>query len=158
MPGSRDRNIRSGDLCEGFGLELLRPFALVAPIPRTEDVGAHAVATLTRRDGRRLLAEDSFLVQVKAASVRSLRFNGQSLNCLRQLRLPVFVLRVALDTATLELYSTASASSRPNYADREDITMYLDNTPFDLTGHAMSVGLGPPILRWTPGKAAETEF
>ncbi len=31
MPGIRDRKLRSGDLCEGLGLQLLRLFALVAP-------------------------------------------------------------------------------------------------------------------------------
>ena len=54
MAGTRDQNLRRGDLCKGIGLELLRPFALLAPIPRTEDVGADAVATLTKREGRRL--------------------------------------------------------------------------------------------------------
>src|SRR5208282_3293121 len=61
MPGVRDRNLRSGDLHEELGLLLLRMVALVAPVPRQEDVGTDAFATLVRPDGsRRLLPDVSF--------------------------------------------------------------------------------------------------
>ena len=59
MPGSRGRNFRGGDLAEGLGLELLRPFAFIAPVPRPEDVGIDAVATLIRRETHRLIAEEA---------------------------------------------------------------------------------------------------
>jgi hypothetical protein len=71
MPGRQDGNLRGGHLSQGFGLEFLRPFAFVAPVPPSEDVGADAIATLFRRVGRNLLAEDSFVVQVKSVPTAS---------------------------------------------------------------------------------------
>jgi hypothetical protein len=69
MPGMRDKNLRSGDLNEDFGIYLLKQIALVAPIPRQEDVGNDAFVTLIRPEGsRRLIPDLSFLVQLKSAS------------------------------------------------------------------------------------------
>src|SRR5262245_49433083 len=158
MPASRDRNLREGDLAEGLGLELLRPFAFLAPVPRTEDVGVDAVATLIRRDGRRLLAEDSFLVQMKAASRRTIDFKGEGLDWLRALTLPYYWLSVNLATMTLELYSIIHATGHLNFRDRKAVTMYLDERPSDIPGDDMHVWLGPPILRWTPADAADPAF
>lgn len=93
MPGSRGKDFRGGDLAEGLGLELLRPFAFIAPVPRPEDVGIDAVATVFRPDNHRLIAEDSFLVQVKAASIRKIQYGGEQLDWLRTLKLPFFWLR-----------------------------------------------------------------
>jgi hypothetical protein len=70
MPGSRGKNWRGGDLAEGLGLEFLRPFAFIAPVPRTEDIGIDAVATLFRRETHELIAQDSFLVQAKGKRSR----------------------------------------------------------------------------------------
>lgn len=39
----RDKNLRSGDLHEELGIFLPTPVALVAPVPRQEDVGRVAV-------------------------------------------------------------------------------------------------------------------
>lgn len=158
MPGARPRNFRPGDLAEGLGLELLRPFAFVAPIPRSEDAGVDGIATLFRRSGRKLVAEDSFLVQVKAASQRTLKFEGESLEWLRSLRLPYYVLSVDLATTTMELRSIVRASQHPNYRDRESVTMNLDETPFKLADEEMHVWLREPILRWTPADAADAAF
>jgi len=36
--------------------------------------------------------------------------------------------------------------------------MYLDQRPLKLDGQEMDVGLGPPVLRWNPLKAAEDKF
>src|SRR5689334_5247257 len=58
MPGVRDRNLRSGDLQEGLGIFLLKAVALVAPVPRPEDVGNDAFATLIRPEGTRRLIPD----------------------------------------------------------------------------------------------------
>lgn len=48
---------------------LLRAVALVAPVPRPEDFGTDAFATLVQPDASRPLSDVSFLVQLKAASV-----------------------------------------------------------------------------------------
>src|SRR6185437_17013963 len=95
---------RKGDLAEGLGLELLRPFAFIAPVPRPEDVGIDAVTTLFRPENKRLFAEDSFLVQVKAESVRHIKYCGEQLEWLRA-KLPLFWLSLDLANATAELWS-----------------------------------------------------
>lgn len=51
-----------------MGAEMLRAICAVAEVPHPEDVGFDAVATLLRRDGAFLLAEDSLCVQFKARS------------------------------------------------------------------------------------------
>jgi hypothetical protein len=158
MPGTRDGNLRGGDLSEGLGLEMLRPFAFIAPVPRPEDVGVDAVATLFSRTGRQLRAEESFLVQVKAKSVRSFHLEGDELDWLRSLTLPLFFMTVDIATTTIELRSLTRASSHPNYRDRKSITLHLDEVAFDLNGDGLVVSLGPPILRWTPADAVDPRF
>ena len=49
MPGNKDRNLRSGYIHEELGVLLLRPVALVAPVPLWEDVGLDAVAMAPRK-------------------------------------------------------------------------------------------------------------
>jgi hypothetical protein len=74
MPRSRDRNLRSGDQHEELGVVLLKTLALVAPVPRQEDLGHNAFATLIRPAGsRRLIPDLSFLVQLKSDSVSQSR-------------------------------------------------------------------------------------
>ncbi len=103
MPGVRGKNLRRGDLAEGFGLELLRTFSFIAPVPRQEDIGFDAVATLFRADKDRLFAEDTFLVQVKASSVRKIEYAGEQLDWLRKLNLPIFWLSVDLANSNFEM-------------------------------------------------------
>lgn len=116
------------------------------------------MATIIRREGRRLLAEDSFFVQVKSASERKCEFRDEALDWLRALKLPYFLLSVDLRTTTLELRSIYNASSHPNYSDRRSITLCLDETPVCNSGDEMQACLGGPILRWTPVDAASNEF
>jgi hypothetical protein len=54
MPGRRRTNCRSGDLNEHLGLLLPKGIAAVADMARPEDVGIDAVATLLRRDKRKM--------------------------------------------------------------------------------------------------------
>jgi len=75
MPGRLGRNLRGGHRAEGLGVDLLRAFCAVAPVPQTEDVGFDAVATVLRVDGRFLMAEQSFCVQFKARSVRTIPYD-----------------------------------------------------------------------------------
>lgn len=51
MPVRRGKNLRSGDLAEQLGLYLIQSLSLVAPVPRTEDVGIDIVCTLLRDGG-----------------------------------------------------------------------------------------------------------
>jgi hypothetical protein len=43
MPGMRNRNLRSGDLKEELGIFLMKTIALVAPVPRPEDMGTRNI-------------------------------------------------------------------------------------------------------------------
>jgi hypothetical protein len=51
MPGSHDRNLRASELQEELGILLLKAIASVAPVPRQDDIGNDAVATLFRPEG-----------------------------------------------------------------------------------------------------------
>jgi hypothetical protein len=50
MAGRLRSSFRSGNLAEHLGLLLLKGIAAVADVPRTEDVGLDAIASLLRRD------------------------------------------------------------------------------------------------------------
>ncbi len=52
----------------------------------------------------------------------------------------------------------ARAYSHPNFRDRKTVTMYLDETPFDLSGDDMHVYLEKPIMRWTLSQVTDPEF
>jgi len=110
MPGEQDANLRSGHLAEAIALDFLRPFAFIAPSPNPDDIGFDAVATLIREDGRRLFAEDSFLVQVKSRSFRAETYTGKQLDWIRELQLPFFFLRADLLVPRFELFSIANGS------------------------------------------------
>jgi hypothetical protein len=93
MPGSRDRNLRSGHAQEDFGCLLLKAIALVAPVPGPEDVGIDAVATLLRPETtRRLIPEDTFFVQIKASSESVVSYTTpDAVRWILELELPFFV-------------------------------------------------------------------
>src|SRR5208282_5102428 len=135
MPGSRGRDWRGGDLAEGLGLELLRPFAFIAPVPRTEDIGIDAVATLFRRETDKLFAEGSFLVQVKAVSRRKIEYTGEQMDWLRALTLPFYWMSVDLASTTVELWSMSHATVHPNFRDWKAVTLCLDETASKTSGY-----------------------
>jgi hypothetical protein len=110
MAGRRGRNLRGGDLAEGIGIELLRGFAAVAPVPRTEDIGIDAVYMLLRPAGQFLFAEDPFLVQIKAASVRTVEFHNDAYRWLLQLKIPMFLASVNLKAASVDLHTMQRAN------------------------------------------------
>jgi hypothetical protein len=87
MPGRLRTSFRSGNLAEQLGLLLLKGIAAVADVPRTEDVGLDAVATLLRRapDGN-CYAEDGFVVQLKSYSATSIEYRDHELSCDRSVR------------------------------------------------------------------------
>jgi hypothetical protein len=106
MAGERDWNLRQGDIAEQLGILILQGLAAVAPVPRTEDVGVDVIATLWRREGaRRLIAEDAFYVQLKAASVKRIEYNKEEVEWLRSLDLPFFVGSVDVKESELRLYA-----------------------------------------------------
>jgi hypothetical protein len=141
-----------------MGLELLRPFAFIAPVPRPDDYGIDAVGTLFRRDGKRLIAEDSFLVQVKLGSVRQVTYKGDQLRWLRALTLPFFWMSVDLHTMAAELWPLNDASYHPNFMDWEELTLYLGPRQFKKQDEKIRVCLSKPALKWTATDAVDPTF
>lgn len=107
MPGRRRSNFRSGDLSEHLGLLLLKGIAAVADVPRQEDFGLDAVATLLRRDeDGNCYAEDGFAVQLKSDSETSLEYRDHELAWLLGQSQPMFVGLVSRRVARISLYPT----------------------------------------------------
>lgn len=154
MPGFRGKNLRSGDLAEQLGLLLLQNVALVSPIPRTEDIGIDAVATLIRHfDGYKYIAEDSFFVQIKSSSTTEIVFKGEQVKWLKELQLPFFIATVDRKLSTIYLYSTQYLSDvlvmNPN---RKEIILELTEI-YDYecsdTDEFIRLPIGPCILKWS---------
>lgn len=106
MPGRRLGSYRKGDWNEDLGILLLKALAAVAPVPRQEDFGVDAVATLLRSDrkSRCLYAEESFWVQFKSESQKTLSYKGQELDWLKNLQLPFFIGQVRRRDSSLRLF------------------------------------------------------
>src|SRR5205807_2269805 len=95
------------DLAEDSGLSMLHDVGLVAPIPRTEDVGGDAYVTLLRpADSRRLIPEDSFLAQIKSWSLDRVVWSGAlELSWIFNLELPFFIARVDRHASRIALHA-----------------------------------------------------
>ena len=161
MSGRRHASFRSGDRAEGLALELLRAFAFVAPVPRPEDVGVDAVATVFRQEDQILHAERSFLVQVKAASQKKVRYVGKEADWLRKLELPLYFLTVEKSTCTANLYCPSRGTRHPNFRDRKEICLVFGDAHEEFRGDGqieLRVGFGPPIMSWTPLDAENEGF
>ncbi len=161
MPGMRDRNLRSGDLHEDLGFFLLKAVALVAPVPRQEDVGNDAFATLIRPDGsRRLIPDLSFLIQLKSASISSVIYKTpDEVAWISELDSPLFIGRVDLKQARIELFTTLRLHQILLESPYEGIELLLD--PADETSANPKVrraNLGPPVHAWSMADANEAGF
>lgn len=161
MPGVRDRNLRSGDLQEELGVFLLKAVALVAPVPRPEDVGNDAFATLIRPEGtRRLIPDLSFLVQLKSASVTSVSYTTpQEMAWISALEVPLFIGRVNLKQASIELFTTQRLHEVLLEKSYDGVELLLD--PADETSITPTVrraNLGPAVHAWSIAKVTEADF
>jgi len=107
MPGRLRTNFRSGNLAEHLGLLLLKGIAAIADVPRTEDVGLDAVATLLRRDSDgNCYAEDGFVVQLKSDSETYLEYRGHQLKWFLAQSQPMFIGLVSRKEGSISLYPT----------------------------------------------------
>ena len=152
MPGIRDRNLRSGDLQEELGLLLLKMIALVAPIPRQEDVGNDAFVTLVRPEGsRRLIPDLSLLVQLKSRSVTSVTYKApDELEWISNLEYPLFIGRTDLKQVSIELFTTQRLHQILLESDYSEIELLLDQA--DETSKSPNIrraNLGPPVISWS---------
>lgn len=153
MPAFRGKNLRSGDLAEQLGLLLLQSLALVAPVPRTEDVGVDAVVTLLEDfDGFRFKASNSFYVQLKSKSVTFIEYEQEEVAWLFALELPFFVAEVDRKLNQLELYC-CHALHEAFVLDpgRTKLRLEFENgiRMDDFIPLGEAVKIGPPILSWS---------
>ena len=154
MTAFRGKNLRSGDLAEQLGLLLLQNLALVVPVPRTEDVGIDAVVTLiSQHDSLRMLASDSFFVQIKAESISEIEFTNEEVTWLYGLELPYFIGSVDKTKCSIRLFCCHRLSDAliTNHS-RKRIVLHLDieKNPNELVASdSDDVYVGPPILEWS---------
>ncbi len=161
MPGMRDRNLRSGDLHEELGIFLLKTVALVAPVPRQEDVGNDAFATLIRPEGsRRLIPDLSFLVQLKSASVTSVAYTTtDEMAWISALESPLFIGRVDLKQARIELFTTLRLHQILLERGYDGIELLLDQaSETSTTPGVRRANIGPPIHAWSTADVTEPDF
>ncbi len=157
MAGKRSTNLRKGDLAEGIGIEMLRSFTAVAPVPRSEDIGIDVICTLLRPEGTLQYAEDSFYVQIKAASISEIAYQAEEYTWLCNLLLPMFIARVNLEASQLELFSMQRVFTRARRSCK-GVKVYLGECTEDLDQDIGFIPLGYPILRWTIADAAKESF
>lgn len=155
MPARRGKNFRSGDLAEQLGLYLLQSVALVAPVPRTEDIGIDVVCTLiSEYDQYSYLAEDSFYVQIKSGSVREIEYSDIGVQWLTNLKLPLFVAVVDKAETKVSIYTCKRLyDAIALKKDRKEIKLILAENKkeniFDLVDEEQTdIFLGPPIVEW----------
>jgi len=161
MPGSRDRNLRSGNIHEELGVFLLRAVALVAPVPLWEDVGLDAVATLLRPEGgRRLIPEDTFGIQLKASSARVIPYSDQdAARWLVNLGLPFFIGSVRINDGAIDLYPTHALFKVHLHAGLREVHLHLDGcTEHFGSPEIAQINIGPPALSWSTEDLADREF
>lgn len=160
MPGRRPKGLRSGDLNEELGILLLKSFAAVAPVPRPEDTGIDAVATLLRDDTKtRLIAENSFFVQLKSYSDRTVEFVDHEVDWVKELKLPFFIGSVCKKIGQIELYSTHRLTEFLINEPPSRIRLHLDEgSAQQISKDAWDVRIGPPILKWKTDVFGDDEF
>ena len=155
----RITNYRSGDRAELLGVVLLQAFCAVAPIPRQEDFGlVDAVATLLRRDGRFVHAEDSFLVQFKSRTERIVAYEGEKFTALLAQEVSVFIGQVNLKETMIELHSLGPGLAHPNIMQAKGLVAHLEDYPMGLDDGVLHVRLDRPVLRWSTAELEDANF
>lgn len=156
MPARRGKNFRSGDLVEQLGMYLLQSVALVAPVPRTEDVGIDVVCTLISDYNQySYLAEDSFYVQIKSNGVKEIEYSDVEVEWLTNLKLPFFIAIVDKEETKVSLYSCKRLyDAIAMKKDRSSIRLIFANSEtdnvFDLVDEEQTdIYLGIPIVEWS---------
>ena len=163
MVAIRGLNLRSGDIAESLGVLLLQGISLVAPVPRTEDVGIDVVATLIRRDGNVGIAESPLYVSLKSTSVRSVRFtDATQVQWIKSLDLPFFIGSVERTTGKIELFcchmltqvqiETVPCNSIELFLDEDDLK--TKQPPAD----GRHLFIGPPVLSWKINDLVDDAF
>lgn len=150
-------NFRRANIAEGIAIQLFRPFAAIANVPRDEDYGIDFIGTLICREGRVLVAKNSFITQVKIASSPEFLIQGDGVEWLRNLQLPYFPVVVDMDAGKISIYSLnryhhvfyASAVTKYNFVVQNE---HCEGDRHD------DFPLGDPIMEWTLSDATHPSF
>jgi hypothetical protein len=114
-------------------------------------VGIDTVVTLHRMfDAKRLIAEDSFFVQIKSASVDSIEYTGAEVKWLYELDLPIFFGSVDAEKNEMSLFCAQQlAEAFITKHDRQQLSVHFDGAP---DSHDVvdtdDVHIGPPVFKW----------
>lgn len=156
MPARRGKNFRSGDLAEQLGMYLLQSVALVAPVPRTEDVGIDVVCTLLSDYNQySYLAEDSFYVQIKSNGVNEIEYSDIEVEWLTKLKLPLFIAVVDKAETKISIYTCkrlydAIAMKKERSFIRLILADNEEDNVFDFVeSEQTDIYLGIPVVEWT---------
>ena len=165
MPGSLRTSFRSGNLAEHLGILLLKGVAAVADVPRQEDVGLDAIATLLRPDGDgNCYAEDTFVVQLKSESETEVEYSNHAFHWFTQQTLPMFVGRVSLSESKIALHPTIFANQAISSLHATAVKIRFGNSdlppmqreqlrsPWTVDKDADDTAvawLGEPVVEWT---------
>jgi len=146
--GQLAANPRRGNIAEGIAIQLFRPFAAVAPVPREEDHGIDFIGTLLKRKGRCLIASGSFGVQIKTHTAATFSFAGDGISWLRGMKIPYFPVVMNLESSTIQLFTLNKYhfSLHASPFDRYDFCAINDFTEWDRPGN---FPLYEPIMQWS---------
>ncbi|WP_426791762.1 hypothetical protein [Sphingobacterium sp. WOUb80] len=163
MPAFKGINLRSGDIAEQLGLFLLQSLALVAPIPRTEDIGVDAVVTLLRKfDKKKFIAEDSFLIQIKSASEERIIYNNDQVEWIKSLELPLFFGLVNRQTSSIQIFSTHALTdaivTNPEFKTLEMVFNEIYEGDLGTVDDNLKLPMGPEILQWSIQDLQNNDF
>jgi len=150
-------NVRRANIAEGLAVQMFRPFAAIATVPREEDYGIDFVATLIQRNGKTLEAEDSFVVQVKTHTAARFSFAGDGIKWLCQLQLPYFPVVANLNDATVSVY-TLNSFHVPLHASRVQRFNFCVPGCCDECDGLDDFPLPEPLMRWSIGDCAHDQF
>lgn len=164
MAGRNQADFRSGNWNEELGVLLLKALAAVAPVPRQDDFGLDAVATLLRRNPSDdcLYAEDSFYVQFKSKGPKPIIYRGHEIEWLKGLQLPLFIGVVDQKTSTLDLFPTHALCDvfigLWNCTEVKVKSGPRGNKKLGMEGTFMPVFLGPPLLSFSMCDVSDAKF
>jgi hypothetical protein len=164
MAGRRLGSYRKGDWNEELGILLLKSIAAVAPIPRQEDFGLDAVATLLRPENNLVYAEDSFYVQFKSESRAPFLYRDHELEWLKNLQLPLFIGQVRRRESALHLFPTHHLNEvliLRDFREFKELVLKLKDRSganFVLDEDRCEVFLGEPLLTLNIQQASDSVF
>lgn len=157
----RNSRFRSGDIAENLGMVLVQGLALVAPVPRSEDVGLDVVATLLEYvDSYKVKPRHSFYIQLKSAATRSICFEGEEVEWLMSLQLPFFIGSINTANASIDLFACHELSQvRIGGGNCQKLVLHLDKPlPSNRDDSVTRCYVGPPVHSWSVSNISEREF